>query len=263
MRTARRSATRAGAGPLFVSYFRVSTDKQGVSGLGLEAQRQAVTQHVTGAGGTVIAEYTEIETGTNKRHRPQMAEALSSCRLRRAILIIAKLDRLARNVHFISGLMESGVEFVACDNPHATKILVHIMAAFAEYEAEAISGRTTAALAVVKAELAAGRGWISRRSGERIDKLGNPNLRRGDRFGDARVARKARTAKADQYAGDVLPLIEAARKAGCRSLGDVARALTARGIETPAGNFGWNSTQVRRVLARAAAALDGARTGSF
>jgi DNA invertase Pin-like site-specific DNA recombinase len=234
-----------------VAYYRVSTDAQGSSGLGLEAQREAVSRHIAGAGGALIAEFTEVETGTNKRHRPQMAAALGMCRLRRAVLIIAKLDRLARNVHFISGLMESGVEFVACDNPHATKVLVHIMAAFAEYEAEAISSRTKAALAVVKAEMDAGRGWVSRRTGRHLNKLGNPNLRRGAKFGDARIAREARSAQAKQYAQDVAPLIEAARAAGCNSLGELARALTARGIETPAGSKTWNSKQVSRILARA------------
>lgn len=236
----------------FVSYYRVSTEKQGSSGLGLEAQREAVSRHVAAAGGVLIAEFTEVETGTNKRHRPEMTQALGMCRLRRAMLVIAKLDRLARNVHFISGLMESKVEFVACDNPHATKVLVHIMAAFAEYEAEAISARTREALAVVKAEIDAGRGWVSKRSGRKLEKLGNPNLRCGDRFGDARAARMARTAKANEHASDVLPLIKAAQKAGCQSLGELARALTARGIETATGGLNWNSTQVRRILARSA-----------
>src|SRR5688572_26031322 len=119
---ARKAALRAAGAPgakRFVAYYRVSTDKQGASGLGLEAQREAVNRHVAGAAGIVVAEFTEIETGTNKRRRPEMASALAACRLRRATLVIAKLDRLARNVHFISGLMESGVDFVACDNPHA------------------------------------------------------------------------------------------------------------------------------------------------
>jgi DNA invertase Pin-like site-specific DNA recombinase len=249
-----RPAGERGGSPRFVAYFRVSTDKQGVSGLGLEAQREAVARHVAAAHGSVIAEFTEVETGTNKRRRPQMSAALAACRLRRAILVIAKLDRLARNVHFVSGLMESGVEFVACDNPHATKVLIHIMAAFAEYEAEAIAARTTAALAVVKAEIEATGQWISRRSGRPIAKLGNPNLRAGDRFGDARAARKARTAKADDYAADVLIYIDEMRDTGCTSYGKIARGLTARGIETPSGGSEWNATQVRRVIMRADAA---------
>ena len=234
---ARRSFLRAAGAPgapRFVAYYRVSTDKQGASGLGLEAQRDAVGRHVAGAGGIVVADFTEVETGTNKRHRPQMAEALAACRLRRAVLIIAKLDRLARNVHFISGLMESGVEFVACDNPHATRVLIHVMAAFAEHEAEMISARTIAALAAAKA---------------RGVKLGNPNLRPGCR-GDALRAARARRDLADSYAGDVKPYLDRARRAGCRSLGELADALSACGVKTPMGGEIWSREQVRRVIAR-------------
>jgi DNA invertase Pin-like site-specific DNA recombinase len=154
--------------------------------------------------------------------------------LRRATLVIAKLDRLARNVHFISSLMESGVDFVACDNPHATRLTIHILAAVAEHEREMISARTIAALQAAKA---------------RGVKLGNPKLKPGDRW-IARTARAARTANANAHATDVMPYIEAARRAGCTTLSDLARALTARGIETPAGEQEWNTTQVRRILDR-------------
>ena len=136
--------------PRFVAYFRVSTDKQGVSGLGLEAQREAVSRHVAIAQGVIVAEFQEIESG-KRNDRPQIAAALAACRLRRATLVIAKLDRLARNVFFISSLMESGVDFVACDNPHATRLTIHILAAVAEHEREMISQRTKAALAAAKA----------------------------------------------------------------------------------------------------------------
>jgi DNA invertase Pin-like site-specific DNA recombinase len=228
------SAAGATGAPRFVAYYRVSTDKQGASGLGLEAQRAAVERHVAGAGGLLVAEFTEVETGTNKRHRPKMAEALAACRLRRAVLIIAKLDRLARNVHFISGLMESGVDFIACDNPHATRVLIHVMAAFAEHEAEMISARTKAALAAAKA---------------RGVKLGNPNLRRGCR-GEAVHAARVRRDLADEYAADIAPYIDRARRAGCTSLGDLARALSAVGVKTPAGGDTWSREQVRRILTR-------------
>src|SRR5271165_1885070 len=234
----RRAAPRlrgAPGQPRFVSYYRVSTAQQGASGLGLEAQREAVSRHVAGAKGAIVAEFTEVESG-KKNDRPQIAAALAACRLRRATLVIAKLDRLARNVHFISSLMESGVDFVACDNPHATRLTIHILAAVAEHEREMISQRTIAALAAAKA---------------RGVKLGNPNLRPGSRSA-ARTARQARTQNADAHALDVMPYIKAARAAGCSSLGELARALTARGILTPSGNTAdWTRGQVARVIARA------------
>ena len=239
----RRAALRAAGAPgqpRFVSYYRVSTAQQGASGLGLEAQREAVSRHVAGAGGAIVAEFQEVESG-KKNDRPQIAAALAACRLRRATLIIAKLDRLARNVQFISSLMESGVDFVACDNPHATRLTIHILAAVAEHEREMISARTIAALGAAKA---------------RGVKLGNPNLRAGSRNpkarAAARTARQARTDLSNAHAADVLPYIERARKAGCASLGELARALSACGIQTPAGGLQWSAAQVRRVLARAA-----------
>src|SRR6516162_8512643 len=155
--------------PRFVAYFRVSTDKQGVSGLGLEAQREAVSRHVAIAQGVIVAEFQEIESG-KRNDRPQIAAALAACRLRRATLVIAKLDRLARNVFFISSLQESGVDFVACDNPHATRLTIQVLAAVAEHEREAIAERTKAALAAVKA---------------RGVKLGGPKLRQAQLQGIA------------------------------------------------------------------------------
>jgi DNA invertase Pin-like site-specific DNA recombinase len=179
----------------------------------LEAQRDAVSRHIAGTGGALVAEFTEIESG-KKNDRAQIAAALAACRLRRAALVITKLDRLARNVFFISSLMESGVDFVACDNPHATRLTIHILAAVAEHEREMISARTTAALAAAKA---------------RGVKLGNPNLKPSDRRA-AQTARAARTDLSNAHAADVLPYIERARKAGCASLGELARALSACGI---------------------------------
>ncbi|MBV1800407.1 recombinase family protein [Siccirubricoccus sp. G192] len=160
--------------PGFVAYYRVSTAKQGQSGLGLEAQREAVERHVRSVGGTVLAEFIEIESG-KKNNRPEVARAIAACGARRATLVIAKLDRLARNVAFVSNLMEAGVEFVACDNPFATRLTVHILAAVAEHEREMISARTTAALAAARA---------------RGTRLGNPALRAGD----AEAARRANAA---------------------------------------------------------------------
>ncbi len=231
-----RSIVRLPGPPLFVSYFRVSTDAQGRSGLGLEAQREAVERHVSGANGRIIASFEEIESGKNNA-RPKIAAAISTCRLKRATLVIAKLDRLARNVAFVSNLMESGVDFVACDNPYATRLTIHILAAVAEHEREQISERTKAALAAAKA---------------RGVRLGNPNLRPGNGSrSSAKAARAARTRRSNEHADDVSPYIDAARAAGCKTLGDLSRALTARGIPTPSGQINiWGSEQVKRVLRR-------------
>src|ERR1700712_922397 len=134
----------------FVGYFRVSTARQGRSGLGLEAQQEAVRSYLNGGDWQILAEVIEVESG-KRNDRPQIAEALRLCRLHKATLVIAKLDRLARNVHFISSLMESDVDFVACDFPEANRLTVHILAAVAEHEAGMISARTKAALTAAKA----------------------------------------------------------------------------------------------------------------
>jgi DNA invertase Pin-like site-specific DNA recombinase len=233
-----RSARRKGASepsgaPRFIAYYRVSTTQQGSSGLGLEAQRQAVARHVAGAGGELVDEFEEIESG-KRNDRPQIKAALAACRAQRATLIIAKLDRLARRVSFISSLMEAGVEFVACDNPHATRLTIHILAAIAEHEREMISARTKAALAAAKA---------------RGVKLGNPRLLAGDRFA-ARAAGRVHAANAAKRATDIAPYIEAARRAGCLTLGEIAAALEARGIKTPGGCTRWSAEQVRRIQSR-------------
>jgi DNA invertase Pin-like site-specific DNA recombinase len=147
----------------FVAYYRVSTDHQGASGLGLNAQRQAVARHMATAD-QLLAEFTEIESGRRDTNRPQLHAALAQCRKRGATLLIARLDRLARNVAFIAGLMESGVDFVAVDMPQANRLTIHILAAVAEHEREMISQRTKAALAQAKA---------------RDKRLGNPRPLRG------------------------------------------------------------------------------------
>lgn len=132
-----------------VAYYRVSTKRQGRSGLGLEAQQSAVAAFAKSTGGRIVAEFTEVETG-KRADRPQLAQAIARARAHRATLVIAKLDRLARNVAFTAALMESGVDFVACDNPHATRLTIHILAAVAEDEARRISERTKAALAAAR-----------------------------------------------------------------------------------------------------------------
>jgi DNA invertase Pin-like site-specific DNA recombinase len=152
----------------FIAYYRVSTARQGASGLGLEAQQEAVSQFLKGGSWELIGTFTEVETGKGAdalARRPQLKAALDACRKQGATLVIAKLDRLARNVHFVSGLMESKVKFVACDMPEANELTIHIMAAFAEHEAKRISQRTKDALAIARAR------------GVRLGKAGAANLR--------------------------------------------------------------------------------------
>ena len=218
----------------FVAYYRVSTDKQGRSGLGLEAQRAAVAAHVASTRGAVAAEFVEVESG-RKKDRPQLAAALADCRARRAVLIIAKLDRLARNVHFVSGLMESGVEFVASDMPAVNRLTVHILAAVAEEEARMISTRTKAALAAARA---------------RGVRLGNPHLLARCPVLAAR-ARNAQQAEARRRTAAVLPYLRQARAAGATTLWQLADALMKRGVPAPRGGERWHPAQVRRVLAAA------------
>lgn len=134
-----------------ISYVRVSTQKQGQSGLGLEAQQKAVQHYLVEKGAELVAEFVEVESGKKTdKERPELAAALAACKKQKAVLVVAKLDRLARNVHFISGLMEAKVRFVALDMPEANELTLHVMAAFAEHEAKRISERTKAALAIAK-----------------------------------------------------------------------------------------------------------------
>ena len=222
----------------FVAYYRVSTDRQGKSGLGLQAQRDAVASYVAGTGGLVAAEFEEVESG-KRNDRPQLAAALAACRARRAALIIAKLDRLARNarflLHVVEGTGEAGVVF--CDLPSVPpgpvgKFLLTQMAAVAELEAGLISQRTKAALAAAKA---------------RGIRLGNPHLRAGSPE-HARAAAAIKSRQARAKAADVIPYIEAAQRAGASTLTELAEALTNRGVPTPAGKSCWRPEQVRRVL---------------
>lgn len=138
----------------YVAYYRVSTVRQGVSGLGLEAQQETVRRYLSGVGGELLTEFTEVETAKGYlalARRPQLRAGLGLCQAQGAVLLIAKLDRLARNVRFVAELMESRVKFVACDMPEANDLTIHIMAAFAEHEAKRISERTREALARAKA----------------------------------------------------------------------------------------------------------------
>src|ERR1039458_3130702 len=176
----------------FVSYLRVSTARQGASGLGLEAQREAVTSYLNGGSWQLVQELIEVESGKSK-DRPRLIEALRLCRIYNATLLVAKLDRLARNVAFVSTLMEAGVKFVAVDLPQANELTVHIMAAMAEYEAKAISARTKAAL-----EAAKDRG--TRLGGLRWDLASVSKQGR-------KLALKVRKESAENRASDLMPEI--------------------------------------------------------
>src|ERR1700730_12450938 len=202
----------------FISYLRVSTARQGASGLGLEAQREAVARYLNGGTWTLVQEVVEVESG-KRNDRPAIVEALRLCRLHRATLIIAKLDRLARNVHFISSLMESGVEFVAVDFPQANRLTVHILAAVAEHEATMISARTKAALAAAKArgvKLGGQRGSLDRMG--RMALKGNvPNA----------AVRSASAAKRNE---DLLPVIANIKATGRTTTQQIADAPNERGI---------------------------------
>ena len=162
-----------------IAYYRVSTDRQGKSGLGLEAQNETVKQFATFKQWELIGEFTEIESG-KKNNRPQLQEALKQCLKQKAVLVIAKLDRLGRNVAFISSLMESKVEFVAVDNPHANRLMLHLLAAFAEHEREQISTRTKEALKVAK-----NRGIILGKYGRNV--LSQQNIKLADDFAETMI----------------------------------------------------------------------------
>lgn len=214
----------------FVAYHRVSTQKQGVSGLGLDAQKKAVTEYLNGGNWELIGEFVEVETGKGSNaldKRPQLRAALDLCRKQGATLVIAKLDRLARNVHFISGLMESKVKFVACDLPEANELTLHVMAAFAEHEAKRISQRTKDALAVAKA-----RGVV-------LGKSGASNLKRNI---------EERKSNADAFALRLKGQVEGFKLRGL-SQRDMVVELNQLRITTPKGGE-WSLIQLQRVLKR-------------
>lgn len=214
-----------------VAYYRVSTERQGKSGLGIDAQKSAVFAHAMGTSSAIVAEFTEVESGKDA-DRPQLALALANARAINATLIVAKLDRLSRNVAFLSALMESGVPFVACDNPHANKLTLHILAAVAQAEAEAISIRTKAALAEAR---------------KRGVKLGgaNPACRNLDDAARARGQSKGGEAirqACEDFRAAILAVIQVDKGPDA-----IAAELNEKGITTKRGQP-WNRRAVKAIL---------------
>jgi DNA invertase Pin-like site-specific DNA recombinase len=224
----------------FVSYLRVSTDKQGASGLGLEAQRKAVSDYLNGGKWHLVAEFVEVESGRNP-NRPNLAEALALCRAHRAALVVANVSRLTRNVGFLAGLLDANVEIRFVDLPAiegATgRFLLQQMVAVAELEAGLTSERTKKALAAAKA---------------RGVKLGGFRGRAGTADNTAR-AREARSSKAGSHAASLKPIFDRLDPDGSLSLRALAEKLSAEGLPTPAGGAIWTAATVARVKARLAA----------
>ena len=221
-----------------IGYVRVSTKGQGASGLGLEAQESAINAYAAQSDAKALRLYVEIESG-RKSDRPQLASALAHAKRSKATLIVAKLDRLSRNVAFLSALMEAKVDFVACDNPAANKLTLHILAAVAEAEAEAISTRTKSALAAYKAR--GGKLGAARKECRN-------NLTLEARQLGAKAAGEAVRMKADAAYSDLEPLF---RDFQSRNLTqrDIAAELNTLGHTTRRGKP-WNQVQVGRVLQR-------------
>ena len=217
----------------WVSYLRVSTDRQGKSGLGLEAQRTAVARYLNG--GKLVKEFVEIESG-KKNDRPMLEQALATCRLYGAKLVIAKLDPV-RNAHFLLGLKEAGVDFVAADMPNANRLTVGIMALVAEDEGRAISQRTKDALAASSKKLGGRRYW--------------PDGRVITPSRDAQLAGvAARQKRAAARAADIAPAIRQLRVDGAELLGAIARGLNAAGVPTASGKGQWSASTVGKMMDR-------------
>lgn len=221
-----------------VAYLRVSTASQGRSGLGLDGQRAAIERFAVENGFQLVAEFVEIETGKGSDaldRRPQLAAALKRAKAEKCPVVVAKLDRLSRDVAFVAGLMAQRVPFVVAElGPDVDPFVLHLYAALAEKERAMISKRTAEALAAAKT---------------RGVKLGNPRLADAQKRAVA-----SRRQAADQSASNVLPIVEEIRRAGAKTLREIAAALQARGVKTPRGGSGWTAMAVKRVLDRAAVA---------
>lgn len=230
----------------FISYLRVSTDKQGIRGLGMQAQRDSVENFIGNAGpnAVLLAEYVEVESG-RRSNRPKLLEAIDHAQTAAAILVIAKLDRLSRDVHFLTGLERAGVEFIACDLPNANRLTITILAAVAEHERELISQRTKAALTVARARVS--------RTGQRghpaVKRLGNPEgIKPMEGVGNT-AAIAARRCKADTTARRLKGVFDAIQRDGLTTAHAIASTLNQRGILSPGGKA-WYPTSVYRMLHR-------------
>lgn len=217
----------------FVAYCRVSTARQGKSGLGLEAQREAVQSYLNGGRWSLVGEFTEVESG-KKSDRPELARALQACRVYGAKLVIAKLDRLSRDAHFLLGLEKAGVDFVAADMPHANRLTVGIMAMVADEERRMISQRTKAALAAAK------------RRGVQLGGNRGAKLTAAAR----KAGRDSQAKDACDRATDLAPIIQELKSSGITSLGAMAKAFEERGIPAPRGGTKWTAVQIARITKR-------------
>lgn len=214
----------------FIAYYRVSTQKQGKSGLGLEAQKAAVSAHLNGGAWQLAGEFEEVETGKGANalvKRPKLRAALAQCKKEKATLLIAKLDRLARNVHFISGLLETGVEFVACDMPNANKVMIQMFAVMSEWERDAISARTKAA-------------WHAKAARCKAEGLPVPNNLASNIFERQKIA--------DDFSTRLRPILDS-MKARHLSQRAMVEELNAVGILAPKGGI-WRLAQIQRVMSR-------------
>jgi DNA invertase Pin-like site-specific DNA recombinase len=210
----------------FVAYYRVSTDKQGLNGNGIEAQKQSVARYLASLDCELLGSYEEVESGANNK-RPQLAAAIQIAKSKKAILVIAKLDRLTRNAAFLLQLQDSGVDFVACDMPNADKLSVGIIALLAQRERQLISERTKAGLAVAKQ-----RGVV----------LGNPNPEKS-----LKKAVETNIKRKQEFAAAALKSIHEIQSTGVKTLARIADCLNKRGEKTPRGGT-WTATAVKRVL---------------
>ncbi|NOG71271.1 recombinase family protein [Roseicella sp. DB1501] len=232
-----RPALPHGVARLAVGYLRVSTAEQGQSGLGLEAQQASVRSFVAAQGWTLVAEHQDVASGKDDR-RPGFQAALARSRQLGAVLVAARLDRITRRAHTLSGLLEEGYQIRAADMPGADDLMMRIYAAMAQKERELISERTRAALRAAKA-----RGAV----------LGGDRGYRPAEGPSAAAAAKARRVAAERAAHRLALEVERLRAEGITGQAAIARALTERGVPTPRGGAAWTHTTVTRVMARAAA----------